>query len=588
MKHLGLWICGALALLALACSETPAGAADAAAETGAVDASTGTQDVVAAGDVAPPDAATPDVEYPPLTKGIWTQITVPAAPNTSLHGVWTDGTTRVALAGTNGSVIVNDGLGWKVATQGKFPTLNGVAGGKGAGHTFAVGVGGTIIGGKGQDGAPGLNWGPPGGCTKPADCDDKDPCTADSCDGGVCGHEPSGGLKCCGGVHFADSFDKGLGNWTVSDSKPPPQGGIVWKAAQMTGKDGGARATSPPNAAYFGLTNVPCDAGSGFCGTFDNGNVVGSTLLRAAERSAVVVVDDALQRPTVATARRPDLGGHGCRQRWLAERRENQTGAKRRGHVMSKQLVQRLASGGFQHPAERQKAEIAVHRSGTRLAHNWRRQHLSTHLGRTLQRISKGGRGGKEVDPRRPAAGVGEQVTQLDVADGLVGRVGQARTERCRQIQTAAADGLRQQRGRTQRLGQRRQIEGRAVIDGRAGRRFTPGPTSLAALSDSTIPAGGHGVHATVRARQSKRRRRAHARIDRALHAGADRPGQRQHRGGRSATRPCRAIARPCRSDRRARATGCAKRRHHRAVHRLACRHRALRAGRPATPARAC
>ncbi len=112
------------------------------------------------------DAATPDVEYPPLTKGIWTQITVPAAPNTSLHGVWTDGTTRVALAGTNGSVIVNDGLGWKVATQGKFPTLNGVAGGKGAGHTFAVGVGGTIIGGKGQDGAPGLNWGPPGGCTK--------------------------------------------------------------------------------------------------------------------------------------------------------------------------------------------------------------------------------------------------------------------------------------------------------------------------------------------------------------------------------------------------------------------------------------
>ncbi len=54
MKHLGLWICGALALLALACSETPAGAADAAAETGAVDASTGTQDVVAAGDVAPP------------------------------------------------------------------------------------------------------------------------------------------------------------------------------------------------------------------------------------------------------------------------------------------------------------------------------------------------------------------------------------------------------------------------------------------------------------------------------------------------------------------------------------------------------
>ncbi|MBM4345047.1 MAG: hypothetical protein FJ100_16885 [Deltaproteobacteria bacterium] len=277
MKHASLW--GWVAAVAAACAEAPTTTTDTAAEVAAADASTGTADLAAGLDAtAPADAPPADVQYPPLTKGIWTQIAVPAAPNTSLHGVWTDGTTRVVLAGTNGSVLVNDGLGWKLATQGKFPTLNGVAGGKGAEHTFAVGVGGTLIGAKGLEGAPGLNWGPPGGCTKPLDCDDKDPCTADSCDGGVCGHEPAGGAKCCGGVHFADSFDKGLGNWTVSDLKPPPQGGIVWKAAQMTGKDGGARATSPPNAAYFGLTNVPCDAGSGFCGTFDNGNVVGATM----------------------------------------------------------------------------------------------------------------------------------------------------------------------------------------------------------------------------------------------------------------------------------------------------------------------
>ncbi|MSQ84351.1 MAG: hypothetical protein EXR77_15940 [Myxococcales bacterium] len=262
-----------------ACGQDGKAAADTASEVAAVDASAGTADVAGAVDTAVVDAQPEDIQFPPLTKGIWTQVQVPADPNTSLHSVWTDGTTRVVIAGTNGTVLQNAGLGWQVATHGKFATLNGVAGGPGGERTFAVGVGGTIIGAKGQDGAPGDHWGPPGGCLKPADCNDNDPCTADSCDAGVCTNEPAGLSKCCGGTHFADSFDKGLGNWTVSDLQPAPQGGIVWKAAEMTGKDGSKRATSPPNAAYFGLTTVPCDGGSGFCGTFDNGNTVASTLL---------------------------------------------------------------------------------------------------------------------------------------------------------------------------------------------------------------------------------------------------------------------------------------------------------------------
>lgn len=278
--RLAAWVALALAAGVLgSCSEDAKAGAGADADAKASADSTASADVATAPDTAAADAAPEDVQFAPLTKGIWTQIKVPADPNVSLHGVWTDGPTRIVAAGTNGTILQNDGLGWQVVSQGKFPTLNGVAGGAGAGHTFAVGGGGTIVGATGSDGTPGTHWGPPGGCTKPADCDDKDPCTADACEAGVCSHEPSGGSLCCGGIHFADGFDKGLGSWTVADLQPPPEGGIVWKAAKMTGKDGGKRATSPPNAAYFGLTDVPCDGGDGFCGTFDNGHVVASTML---------------------------------------------------------------------------------------------------------------------------------------------------------------------------------------------------------------------------------------------------------------------------------------------------------------------
>jgi len=276
------WTTVAAAVVACGCGDgdaaTAADAATGKAGTDAVAADAG-GDAVAATDAkaAKPDAAK-DVPPTPLTKGIWTQLAVPADPNVSLHGVWADGPLRAVAVGSNGTILENNGLGWKIASQGKFPTLHAVAGAKGGSRTFAVGLGGTIVQAEGAVGGLGAQWGPAGGCAKPSDCNDGDPCTADSCDGGVCSYLPSGAAGCCGAIHFADAFDKGIGNWAVVDTKNAPEGGIVWKAASLQGKDGSKRATSPPNAAYFGLVDVPCADGGGFCGTFDNGKTVGSTM----------------------------------------------------------------------------------------------------------------------------------------------------------------------------------------------------------------------------------------------------------------------------------------------------------------------
>ena len=213
--------------------------------------------------------------------GLWTPITLPGSANVGLHGVWSDGSTRVVAAGTNGTIVTWDGLGWKVTTSGKFSTLNAVAGSPGAGIAFAVGMGGTVVQSTGKDGAIGSVWAPPGGCLAPTDCDDADPCTSDICDSGVCQHSASGATGCCGGLAFADSFDSGFGKWTVTDNYAgnPSYGGIVWKSAGVYGIDGILRASSPPAAAYFGRTDAPCaDDATKSCATYDNGKTVGSTM----------------------------------------------------------------------------------------------------------------------------------------------------------------------------------------------------------------------------------------------------------------------------------------------------------------------
>ena len=245
----------------------------------AIDAEDTSIEDTAAADVPVADAASEttaaDVVVDVGATGLWTQIALPSAHNVDLHGVWSDGTTRVVAVGTNGTIVTYDGLKWDVPSSEHFQTLNAVSGTPGAVTNFAVGHKGTIVQAAGKDGAPGKTWAVPGGCAKSADCDDGDGCTSDVCDGGLCQHTASGAIGCCGGLAFGDSFDKGLGKWVISDIKG---GGIVWSAAAMTGKDGGKRATSPPKAAYFGRTDVPCSEQPGMCGTFDNGKVVGATM----------------------------------------------------------------------------------------------------------------------------------------------------------------------------------------------------------------------------------------------------------------------------------------------------------------------
>ncbi len=276
---------------ALSSCKSAATAADAATTA---DVSSGSDGAVTdagpaadSGDVNDPDAIA-DVGSPfadvaddvPPSVGLWTALTVPGASNYALHGLWTEGTTRAITVGTSGSVFTFNGLGWTKVESDHFSTLNAVTASQGAQTAFAVGMTGTVIQAKGDANGPGKNWAIPGGCTKPADCEDGDPCTTDSCNGGACTHTSSGALGCCGGVAFADSFDKGLGKWTTTDTAlAMGGGGIIWSAAGMSSTDGKPRYTSPSKSAYFGRTDQPCPGNAGQdCGTFDNGKVVGSTM----------------------------------------------------------------------------------------------------------------------------------------------------------------------------------------------------------------------------------------------------------------------------------------------------------------------
>lgn len=268
-------------------SNTPDVPADAAADA-AVDASldvpfdSGPVVADADSDVdTGPDIQFPDIpiDVPPQV-GLWTQIIVPGLNNIALRGVWADATSRVYAVGTGGSVVGYDGLQWQVLTTGKFSSLNGITGTPGAKNAFAVGMQGIVLQAHATaDNTLGKKFATAGGCSKPADCEDSDPCTVDVCEGGACVYSASATTGCCGGAVFADSFDKGLGKWLVTDAFTGSDGGIVWTAAHMIGKDGKARFTSPQNSAYFGRTDVPCaDDPKQKCATFDNGKVVGSTM----------------------------------------------------------------------------------------------------------------------------------------------------------------------------------------------------------------------------------------------------------------------------------------------------------------------
>ncbi len=276
-RHLQAALCALALAGASACGQAKSAASDDAAATDATDDAADVADDATA---TTGDDVTATTDTSPSV-GLWTPLALPGAPNVSLHGVWSDGSTRVVAVGTNGTVVTWDGLGWQVATAGKFATLNAASGATGGQKAFAVGMGGTVVQSTSTDGGPGKVWAPPGGCLAPADCDDGDVCTTDVCDSGVCQHSSSGAPGCCGGIVFGDSFDSGLGKWTVTDNYAgnPGYGGIVWQAAGVYGTDGLLRAASPPAAAYFGRTDVPCgDDASKSCATYDNGKTVGSVM----------------------------------------------------------------------------------------------------------------------------------------------------------------------------------------------------------------------------------------------------------------------------------------------------------------------
>ncbi len=225
------------------------------------------------------DVSLPDVSGRVQQQGQFQEIAVPGDQNQVYYGCWTQGSTRAYLSGTGGAILGWDGLKWHELTSGVFTTLNGVAAGKGGVRAHAVGLAGTVVSGVASSATDVAKvWGPPGGCQSAAECDDKDGCTNDYCESGVCQHTPSGAAGCCGSVAFSDSFNN-LANWTVTDlyEKVADKGGILWSAAAVHGKDGKARFTSGPKAMYFGRTDVPCKSDPAKkCATFDNGKVVGA------------------------------------------------------------------------------------------------------------------------------------------------------------------------------------------------------------------------------------------------------------------------------------------------------------------------
>jgi len=287
-----LLVVGACAVLLAACGNEGGGDGDDSADAATSSSSGGVQDAgttesdVQTGEPdtgGAEDAAGRLNEIAQSVKenGLFSQLTgVGGNPNTVFHACWNSGTTSY-IAGTNGTVVGTEGLSWKTLSESTFPTLNGIASSKGGKYVHAAGLQGTVIQAKGKTGALAENWGPPGGCASNADCNDKDGCTTDFCDTGVCKHVSSKAQGCCGSIPLSDAFDN-LGNWTITDifAGQTNKGGMVWQAASVQSVTGSDRWTSPKKALYFGVADKPCVADpSKICPTYDNGKVVGSSAL---------------------------------------------------------------------------------------------------------------------------------------------------------------------------------------------------------------------------------------------------------------------------------------------------------------------
>lgn len=139
-----------------------------------------------------------------------------------------------------------------------------------------VDVGATDGGGSLSDVTQMQDAGASGGCAKPSDCDDGDPCTADTCQAGQCGHAPVAGC----GLAFPPC-GIGLEQGSPQDDKACPAGMHCRMTTHMCVPclndkhcDGGQRCLddlcvdgglSCSGDAHCKGSNQVCDTKTGFC-----------------------------------------------------------------------------------------------------------------------------------------------------------------------------------------------------------------------------------------------------------------------------------------------------------------------------------
>lgn len=212
----------------------------------------------AAGDGAEagPDALAPVRRFVQEKTGLGTDFVY--------KGVWAGAAGRVVAAGNDG-VIVSRGPdgGWERLTQGEGSQLLNAVSGAGPDAIWAVGKDGAILRGTAE------TFGATGSCVVAADCDDGDPCTAATCQDGLCVLAPTGAAGCCGTTLGSWSFDAGTAD---GFSQSAPTGTLKWQPVSLQDPvTGDPRYTSPPSALYFGDPSKPFP-------DFDTGEAVAATI----------------------------------------------------------------------------------------------------------------------------------------------------------------------------------------------------------------------------------------------------------------------------------------------------------------------
>ena len=93
-----------------------------------------------------------------------------------------------------------------------------------------------------------VSWQTPGCCESPADCDDGDGCTVDSCEERVCQHSASSEPACCSVVLYQNDFSGSLGDAVVEDNGQPAR--WHYSTTSSHSADGAARFADPETGIY--------------------------------------------------------------------------------------------------------------------------------------------------------------------------------------------------------------------------------------------------------------------------------------------------------------------------------------------------